>query len=199
MTASCSAGFYDGAVYSQYSTTGNVFAELIGPDGPLESSKLGGNTASFSAGVFKFPNLFANGVAMRTPLLMLKIHAGASRQRNLSSPETAPFATWPSTFKVVQTANEQKETYVGTGSEYKVNDQGFAELGNYTLYLLDSQKNIITLLGGGFKATVDLITGANTDSSNCDSATGLNYPNAFTDLTANSTNLTANSTDPQSP
>jgi hypothetical protein len=199
VTALCSAGFYDGAVYSAYSTPGNVFPELIGPDGSLESSKLGGTTPSFSAGVFRFPNLYANGVAMRTPLLMLKIHAGASGQKNLSSSETVAFAAWPSTFRVVQTANQQKETYVGTGSEYKVNDQGFAELGNYTLYLLDSQGNIITLLGGGFNATVGLITGANTDSSNCDSATGLNYPNAFTDLTNNSTDLTTNSTDPRSP
>ena len=188
VTASCSAGFYDGAVYSAYGTTpGNVFAELIGPDGSLESSKLGGTSASFSAGVFKFQNLYANGVAMRTTLLQLKIHAGASGQRYLSSPETVPFAAWPSTFKVVQTADTTKETYVGDGSEYKVNDQGFAELGNYTLYLLDSQKTIITLLGGDFNATVDLITGANTDSSNCHSTTGLNYPTAFTDLTVNST------------
>jgi len=137
--------------------------------------------------VFTFRNLYVAGVAMRTPLLSLKIHAGSSGTKRLSSTSTASFASWPTDFKVVQTASESKETYVGTGNEYQVNDQGFADLGNYTLYLLDSSKSPITLLGGNFNATVDLITGANIDSSNCDATTGLNYPSAYTDLTSNET------------
>ncbi|MGB1601413.1 MAG: hypothetical protein ACPIOQ_52245, partial [Promethearchaeia archaeon] len=117
VTAACAAGFYDGGVYSAYNTTSNVQAELFvendagDSESALESRAseasrhLDGTTptAAAAGGVFTFNSLEVKNYISHAAKLKLKIHAGASFSKVLSSAFTAKFKAWPLRFKVVRT------------------------------------------------------------------------------------------------
>jgi len=179
--AACNSGFYDGGVFTAYSNGANVRPELFGPDGPISSSYLGSTPLSQSTGgVFHFANLMVTNYAEAYSKLYLKFHAGSSGAKILTSLATASFAAWPTKFKVTQTADANKAYFLR--NEYKVNARGFADLGNYSLYLLDSNNAVISGVSStsGFNATASLITGPNSDSSS-----KAEYSSNYTDVTLN--------------
>ena len=192
VTATCSGGFYDGEVYAAYQTPGNVHPELFltrPEDGiaPQASAHLGGSTPTFADGVFTFGSLKVQNLATVQKRLTLRVHAGSSSTKRLSSEPSAPFAAWPTKFNVVQTADTTKAYYLT--DEIKVNPLGFADIGNYTLYLLDKDDGIIREGDlSGFNATVKVITGRNYDSSYCSRMHLYPATNSITDLSSSPRN-----------
>ena len=171
VTAACAAGFYDGGVYSAYNTTSNVQAELFlendagDSESALESRAseasrhLDGTTptAAAAGGVFTFNSLEVKNYISHAAKLKLKIHAGASFSKVLSSAFTAKFKAWPLRFKVVRTGTTVEQM---TEREYKVTATGVANLGDYDLYFIDSDGNTISRgVATGFTASPELVTG----------------------------------------
>uniref|UniRef100_A0A7S4N9U0 TNFR-Cys domain-containing protein n=1 Tax=Guillardia theta TaxID=55529 RepID=A0A7S4N9U0_GUITH len=156
VSASCSAGFYDGATYTGYNS---VSPSLLRSSQVLPGTYLQNTVPTASSGQLYFSSLTVYNTIAKSSILSIVFAAGSSGI-NVSS---SSFECWPYYFSVKQYSDSSKNYLT---SQQFTTDQS-ANLGNYMVILLDKQSNTIDTVyeSDAFTAQFSLVTGDGFDSS----------------------------------
>jgi len=185
ISGSCPWGLFDGATYTAF--TGNIGVTLQDAGTTDRSTHLDGITPTKSSGVYTFPDLHVDGLAIHTNELTVTFTAtGTSKHQNAAgtyadgavTASRGTFKVYPTSWRFIQAASG----YPGTVSnnpqymnnlEYTVGSAD-ADLGFYAIQLLDNANAVINEVDYGadserkpndiFNATVQVITGKNSNA-----------------------------------
>jgi hypothetical protein len=182
ISGSCPSGLLDGATYTAF--TGSIGVTLQDAGMTDRSTHLDGTTPTKSSGVYIFPDLHVDGLAIHTNELTVTFTAtGTSKHQNAAgtyadgavTATRGTFKVYPTSWRFVQAASGNPGTVSGdpqyvSSSEYTAGSAG-ANLGFYAIQLLDEANAVINTVDYGadaerkpndiFNATVQVITGKN--------------------------------------
>jgi len=143
----CPFGYLDGATYAAYTEAIDVTMADAGT--PTDwSSYIGGSSPSISSGVYSYPNLYVDGLAIHTNELTLTFTATGTIDGDGAIEVThGTFKAYPTTFRFIQAAAAYPGTVSGnpqyTSSCVYTVGSGNADLGVYAIQLIDSSGSVI--------------------------------------------------------